>query len=223
MTTDKMKISVTYLASNRLEFYALYLPAVLTYYFRPEEVFDLEVKNEGVFSFQIQSFIERNKLFPTTLIILLSESICFEKIFPEITSGHLDIETQKYIENIPFENVSSKFYKMEKGTRLIATNRDFYESVKNAFVKQGFLVTLVLPIAAVGEKYLGKGLTRELVEYVVEKMEMFKEDSFLVEELPKEGSLLTRERPLYQRRIFVLAVIFNLLLVILITMLFVSK
>jgi hypothetical protein len=113
----------------------------------PEDIVqDLEVINKGKLFETIRAFIENNQLTPKKALMVLSPSLFFEKSFKDM----VDIETQTamFLENVPFENISSRLMVYENESKLLATNIDFFTPIKNVFESEGFTVNLVLPYLA---------------------------------------------------------------------------
>ena len=162
MLPQPQKQAVLFLTNDRMELYMPDMANILTYYFSDKIVRDLEVVDQVALDLDIQSFVTRNQLFSVEVYILLSETVYFAKDLVEDPSFHLDIEIGKFIENVPFENTTSRIYKAVNTTKFVVANKDFLEAIRVALVNQGLLVWAVVPACIVGEGILS--LTRQTGE-----------------------------------------------------------
>lgn len=215
---DKNKLGLLYLTNERFDFYSPTAATILTYYFPPEIVKDLEIINREVFAVNIQSFIDRNKLTPVNLVIILSENTYFERNLTDTMKYDTQTELENFMDTVPFENTSAKIYPLEKGTKIVGTNRDFYEAISTAFSKQGFVVVFVVPAFVLRNLLPQAGLDRVNCEAIVAKIEAFEKNN-LVSQSQVVGSSSQESADIVNKRMVVLLVIFFLLLTLLIFLL----
>lgn len=130
--------------------------------FNSEIVSGLEVKKTDLLNDQVRLFIEQNKIPPGPFVVLLAEEICLVKIFPEGTQETKKEEIKKFLDLVPFENVRSKIYPFEKGLKLYAVNRDYYEIVEAAFEKYGFRAEATTPLSMLGPGTTDKNIFTKL-------------------------------------------------------------
>ena len=139
--------AILYLSSTKLTFYHFALENALDLNFDSDLVADLEVKKSGMMIDSVRIFIDQNKLTPCPFITILAEEICYKKNFPAGSAETKKDEIKQFLDLVPFENVRSKNYSIEKGFNLIAVNRDFYEIVESAFEKFGFKADATIPFS----------------------------------------------------------------------------
>ena len=146
------------LQRSGFQLYSPYFSSLLEFRFVPEIIRDLDVINEDLLDNLIKLFITNNKIPPSNLMIIVADNAAFIKDFtpptppanqpptplPPNGGEELQIETEKFIEHVPFENVASKTFPWNNGLRAFAANKDLYEAIKNSFEKNGFTVELVL-------------------------------------------------------------------------------
>lgn len=143
--------SVLYLQNDKFGFYTPLLGKVIEFRFVPEIVQDLEVVNPDLLSSLIQLFVESNKIPKGELVIVISDSACIVKdiIMPQAAPGvkqeDITEQVQKIIDSVPFEEVSSKTFPQQSGTKIWATNKALFSSIAGAFEKLGFKINSVLP------------------------------------------------------------------------------
>lgn len=147
MSTQTKQIAAIYIEREKFTFVSS--QQVQVFSFQPEAVKDLEVINKELLIAQIKSFIETNKLNPTVFIIILSGSILFEQDFGA-PNQDVTAEMQKFLDNVPFENVISKTFPLANGVKVIAANKDLSKVIKHAFEMEGFIATAVVPSIAFG-------------------------------------------------------------------------
>ncbi len=138
---------IIFLDRNHLEFYEATLSSVLRLPFPDTVVKDLEVINEENFSALITSFIQANKIAPADITMVLSPNMFFDKDFPV---GQPDADIQKFIDNVPFEEIASARLPLAKGLKVVTTNKRFYKIVSQAFEKLGSKCLFILPASVFG-------------------------------------------------------------------------
>ncbi|HZZ98696.1 MAG TPA: hypothetical protein VFG51_02060 [Candidatus Saccharimonadia bacterium] len=108
------------------------------------------VKNSEVVSKPELNTLIRNLAGTSTapesmLIVIFSETIVFEKNFAVLPPDQKEAQTQAFFDLIPFERTLTRVYPFEGGSKAIAINRDFYESIRDAFGQIGFQTLAVVP------------------------------------------------------------------------------
>lgn len=172
---------VIFLERDKINYYDSSLPAVLTLPFTPDIINDLEVVNPAVLLLQINSFIDNNKLNPAQTLIVLSPNVYFEKDFPEAAEFHEDSELSKFVDTFPFENASTKIYKLATGSKLLAANADLYQNIKSAFEKAGFLIEAIVPIFILGKDIIiADQLDVSTAKTILERFDLAKQNSLLI-------------------------------------------
>ncbi|MCJ7740759.1 hypothetical protein MUP32_05625 [Candidatus Microgenomates bacterium] len=173
--------SVIFLQRDKINYYDNSLPGVLTLSFTPDIIKDLEVINPPSLHLHIKSFIDNNKISPSQTLIVLSTNVYFEKDFPDSPEFHQDSELQKYIDTFPFENVSTKIYKLATGSKLLATNSDLYQNIKSAFEKTGFIIEAVVPIIVLGKDVaIADKLDEFSAKTILERFDLAKQNSLSI-------------------------------------------
>ena len=126
-------------SKSSLELYSETLKKSYRIDFLPQSVYDLEVINEASLGQQITTTIETNKLLQGNILIILTSSVLFQKDFPLNQDKKIK---EDFLDNIPFENTCFISLPIQKTSeRILATNKDLYESIKNTFTKKGFIIT----------------------------------------------------------------------------------
>ena len=165
------------LGKNGLALYDQKSKGIFQVNFQPEAVKDLEIINPDQLNLQIKSFIDSNKIAPSPLIMIVSHNMFFEKDFPLLTKEQQEIETQKFLDNIPFEAVVSTGFHTKKGYKIIAANGHFIEEVKKAFQALGFIIDITLPSIIFG--YIGDQLNQATIKIIFNKYTSLKQYSLL--------------------------------------------
>jgi len=151
------KTSVIYLQKDKFQFFVSSYGKVIEFRFVPEIIRDLDVVNSELLENLIKVFVTNSKIVPSNLIFVLAENTYFIKDFvppvpikgtaapSPVSAEILQKQADEFIEHVPFDNVVSKTIPVKDGIKVIATNKDFYESIAIAFEHQGFTVESVLP------------------------------------------------------------------------------
>jgi hypothetical protein len=197
--------------------------ASLTLELPEDTVQDLEVINKGKLFEIIRSFIENNQLTPKKALMVLSPSLFFEKSFKDLA----DVETQTamFLENVPFENISSRLMVDGDESKLLVTNIDFFTPIKNVFESEGFTVNLVLPYLALKKlKFDIKKIfdTKTLKEFN-QKLKLLKQNNLVTgasESEPKKRikRFIVKIFKIKNKRLAILLSVFLMLVLILIAL-----
>ena len=99
----------------------------------------------------IQTAIDTYQIFPAIVMFILSPLITFDKDLSDIPPEQQEPEAQKFLDQVPFQNVLSYRFATQTKQKIIAANKDFVLTMKTAFEKRTFPVTAVVPLVAVQE------------------------------------------------------------------------
>jgi hypothetical protein len=156
------KISIVYLQKDKFQFFTPSTGRVIEFQFVPEVIRDLDVINSELLENLIKVFVANGKISPGNLVFVLAENAYFTKDFvqpaqqkgtpaqPPVTIELIQKQADEFIEHVPFDNVVSKTISLKDGIKVVATNKDFYESIAIAFEHLGFTVESVLPGLVIG-------------------------------------------------------------------------
>ena len=171
---------ILYLAKNGLALYSEKTKGIFQLNFRPEVVKDLEITNRDQLNLNIKSFIDSNKIIPFPLIMIVSHKMFFEKDFPPLSKEQQVIETQKFLDNIPFEVIVSTAFGTEKSYKIVAANGHFIEGVRKAFEALGFAINIAIPAIAFGN--IGEELNQVTIKIIFSKYPALKQYNLLKNE-----------------------------------------
>lgn len=215
---SQQKIGLLFLDSTKFD---LYTPngTVISYNLPPTLVRDLEVLDKDALATQITSFIDANKIAPITLIVVLSERILFSRDFVNVADLQEQVTiVQDFLDSIPFDNLSTKTFKSEKGFKVVAANRDFYDHIKSAFEAKGFLIEAVAPITVIAPELATLTvLDRELARKIISKINIIKQNAL---EIHYEAAYNPRtlqqdnDKKKYKIRLFAMIGTFGVLLIV---------
>ncbi|MBI4097706.1 MAG: hypothetical protein HY426_01585 [Candidatus Levybacteria bacterium] len=183
---------VLYLDRSRAFFYEQRLGAPLAFDLPAEIISDLEVINKKKLDSAIRGFVGANNLVPNNIIVLLSNSITFEKEFPQGGVG-VDKSIEEFLEFVPFEEYVSKKIQISGKTKIVAANRELCEDIKTSFRDIGFVVTGVFPLSFCID-VLPQLATNLDLGLVIEKAPELRQFNLLPEEQQPTSSL-KKEKP----------------------------
>lgn len=210
--------SIILLDSNKIEYYSPSTNNIVTLEFPSDAISDLEVLKKSDLEMKIVWFINQNKIHPSSLIMVLTESVCFEQDLPDLPFDKQETAFQNFLEYIPFENISHKTYKLQKGYKIVAVNKELYESVKDSFIKMGFTITAIVPTSIMGMNI--KSLDAAAGKYILEKSEYAKQHTLVIPEQPTPADQGKQIKVFGVKRIIILFVIFTVLLLTLLLLLY---
>lgn len=168
---------IIYLNKNGLTLYDDKTKRIFQLNFKPEIVKDLEIVNLDQLNLHIKSLIDSNKIAPNPAVMIVSRNMFFEKDFPPLTKEQQAIETQKFLDNVPFETIRSNILQSAKIYKVVATNGHFIDGVKKAFEALGFTITIAIPSMAFG--ILDEGLNQGTIKLIFSKYASLKQHNLL--------------------------------------------
>lgn len=143
--------------------------------FTPNAVKDLEVINTDILRNQIKTFTESGKIPPVDIIIIIAPSLIFQKDLQIANPSDEPAAVQKFIDTVPFDRVSSKVYKLGITTRVIATNKDLYNVISDAFEKKGSTTIAILPVHSLPkELQMANGSNVDVARLVIARIDSLK-------------------------------------------------
>lgn len=186
---------VIFLDRSKLDVYIDGAESIITFTLPQNLVRDLEVLNKDQLISQIATFIQANTIYQAHIVILLGENILFQK---DIQNADMvpqpeeqDKEVKKFLETVPFENVSSKAYPIQQGMKVIATNTDLYDVVRRAFENTGSTIDAVIPATLLSDQFAAiNGLNSELITAIFANAEAIKNQSLIS---PEEEALKIKQ------------------------------
>ncbi|OGH14975.1 MAG: hypothetical protein A2860_02105 [Candidatus Levybacteria bacterium RIFCSPHIGHO2_01_FULL_37_33] len=207
---------VCYIDKNKALFYQDVDGSMLKMDFPPDIISDQELTGREKLEHLIESFLETNKLEKGNIIFIYAPNVTIEKDFPDDTPGNKNEEIQKFINMIPFEEMLSKIYKLNKKTKVVAINQEIYESIKNIFAKKNFSVLGIIPSTVLAETVAELSMNIDLA-FIANKIYSLKQYGMvnageLSNQNTKEKSGLKKQNI----RMYVLIIVFVILLFILI-------
>jgi len=160
------------------------LTNIARFNFTSDLVTNLDVVNKEQFSNLITTFIQINKIVPSSLAIILSDTVIYVKDLvksqPNSEQEQKD-EVRNFLENVPFEEVLAKVVKTEQKNTLCAVNRDLVMTIADVFVSKGSTIEAVVPGFLFGQKVnFGIGLNQENIQPVLAESEILKGGNLLV-------------------------------------------
>ena len=135
---NKKQSCILYLYRNGFILFINFYSSITKFVFLQTIVKDLDLINEDQLRIQIKSLIESYKIPAGVLIIILTETVLFQKDIPnhaaaeygqpELKEGQNE-KIEKFLDSVPFENVLSKNVPLQNGVRIIATNKDLVDEI----------------------------------------------------------------------------------------------
>jgi hypothetical protein len=187
----KKEDAAIYIDNNRILFYIKGAVNTLGLNLGADIVADLEVINREKFEHALDNFFQtptlKGKEFNVTVIF--SRNTTFEKELTGINSKAEFEETQRFLDMVPFEEVLSNSYRINKKTKVVAANKILYNILKQALDKNSAHIGLVLAMTVLvtANPELSQKVDLPLI---VGKLESFKQYSLIdFEEMGLSGEV----------------------------------
>ncbi|KKW00723.1 MAG: hypothetical protein UY33_C0006G0007 [Candidatus Amesbacteria bacterium GW2011_GWA1_48_9] len=173
--------------------------------FTPTMISDLEIKDKNELDAKLGEFMQKTQIKPSPLVIILAEHIYFHKDFPKVAPP-AEEETQKFIDSVPFSNVSSKLFHTPDGYRLVVINRDIYEIFEQVFDRLGFQLHSVVPGFVLGAINAPAEFSAQTCRIIYKKLDFLSDNSFTTP-FTNAGDLHRKEQVFIQKYKISLAII----------------
>jgi hypothetical protein len=150
----------------------------------------------------VSTFIEINKIVPSSLAIILSDDVIYIKDLagpvqkPVLAPGsapapkieatedkeHKD-EVENFLENIPFEEILARVIKTGNINRIVAVNRDLVMTTVDAFTVKGSTIDSITPGFMYGQNVnFTKGLTSDNLKAILGNVEILRLGNLLTDQ-----------------------------------------
>lgn len=209
---------IVYIDSNRAYFYSESLGNVLQLEFPPDVVSDLEIISKDKFLQLFNVFIQRNikglGLSKFNVILVFSPNTTFDKDMAPILNKDIDEQEQEFIGLVPFEEVITKSFILNKGTRVVVINSDFYSMLDDIFRKNKLIISLVLPYSVLQVVHPEFGKQMDFA-VLLQKADSFKQYNMV--DVQKDQSRHKNEKKggkKVNKRLIIMAVVFAVLLLV---------
>lgn len=216
MDTVKRKQAVLYIEANRLFFYPGPAGNTVQLAFPQDMVSDLEVLNPQKFLNLFLVFFQTQKIPPSEILCVFAQATVFEKEFP---LGEKKESVQQFLDYVPFDDILSKQFTINKKLRVFAINGQLYNIVKQASEKSNCVSVAVVAYTSLLE------IIPELSQKVDLPLMLSRFDScrqFSLEtNVPQQTILPDKMPPKKQnKRLYLLLGVFGVLIAILVAMVF---
>lgn len=171
MFGQKFSIVVVFVDRNRLQFYGGGLPAVLALDLPITIAKDLEIINRDALYTLVNQWLKQNNLGGAQLFFVLSPQTYFEKLITAAGESEQETEILAFFDSVPFEELSTKVLMMDTKKIAVATNKDFIEAIRHAFMLQGLHVVSVIPAVLLGTLAVKRWLDVEMGSYILKHYE----------------------------------------------------
>lgn len=214
---------VCYIDSNKILFYLGMTGTILQLDFPPEVLSYMDLLRKDKFEQLIEAFLQQNKLAGGSCIVIYSANSSFDKDFAENEAGKNDAEIQKFIDIVPFEDVLSKTYKLNKKTKVVAVNNRINESIRFVLERNKFLIHAIIPVSILQETFPELKTNIDL-GFISSKADSIKQFSMISGSVTN-NSLTVEKKPESKeknKKAYALGGVFGALLVILIIIIVVN-
>lgn len=174
MFGQKTSIVVVFVDRNRLQFYGGGLPAILSLDMPPIVVKDLEILNRDSLYTLVNQWLKQNNLGGAQLFLVLSPTTYFDRAIASTGESEQETEILEFYDSVPFDELATKVLTITNKKVAIATNRDFIEGIRHAFMLQGFRVVGVIPAVLLGTLAAKRWMDAEMGSYVLKHFDILK-------------------------------------------------
>lgn len=185
---------ILFIERNGFSVYQDTLTNIPKFNFTPDLVANLDVVSKEQFVSLIATFIQINKIVPSSLGVILSDNVIYIKdltntlqkptMSNQLSSNneHKE-EIQNFLDDVPFEEVLAKVVKTGNINRIVATNKDLVMTIADVFVNKGFVLEAIIPGFLYGSNVnFASGLTLDNMRTILDRSEIFRVGNLLTDQ-----------------------------------------
>ena len=149
----KRQSAVVFVDSDKILFYAKNTKNYLQQDLPLDVISDLEIVGRDKLDQLIDTFFQAESLknIEFDVILVFSQQTTFDKDFEDNATKVKYEEIQRFLDMVPFEDILSNTYKINKKTKVIAVNKILYDALHIALERNKAYISLVIPIAVLVE------------------------------------------------------------------------
>lgn len=156
--------------------------------FPKDAVIEKEVIQEDKLKEAVLGLLVKSDFKKPSVVLLIAEDLLFQKTLIQEGKTAPKEEIEKYFDTIRFDQkkLAKNVYRFENQYQLVATNREFYQTVMSVLESEGWQVEAVLPITLFPGIPENKTLTKDEVVRILGKRKVLEIGNFLGEDMPIE-------------------------------------
>jgi hypothetical protein len=160
---------IVFVDRNRLQFYGGKSSSIAVLDLPPAIASDIEISNRDGLYTLVNQWMKQNAIGGSPLFFVLSPSTYFEKVISATADTEQETEILKFYDMVPFEELLTKVISAGPTVpkHAFATNNDFVEALRHAFLLQGLRVVGVIPAMLLGSLAAKRWMDAEMGAYVV--------------------------------------------------------
>ena len=180
---SKIKEAVILIDTTKLEVFDTASKKVYQFPFPQNSIADFEVVNVNALTDQLINFFRQNKFSFTEYVIILGTSTLFQKDFSlqptssspqnqgtkaqadpikQMTVADLQVQKQRFLDLVPFQNVISTEMPINKGSKVIAGNKEICEVAQASVMPQANLKAIFPMTIFVSNSQQASSLTPDI-------------------------------------------------------------
>ncbi len=189
---------ILFIDRNGFSVYQDVLVNVSRFNFTPDLVANLDIINRGQFTSLILTFIQINKILPSSLAVILSDNVIYVKDLTDSAqkptpseglNAELDADSeskdkiQNFLEDVPFEEVLAKVIKTDRGRCIVAVNKDLVMTIADVFTNKGSTIETIVPSFMYGSNVnFTAGLTQGNMRSILGEAEILRRGNLLTDQ-----------------------------------------
>lgn len=156
--------------------------------FPKDAVIEKEVIQEDKLKEAVLGLLVKSDFKKPSVVFLIAEDLLFQKTLTQEEKTAPKEEIEKYFDTIRFDQkkLAKNVYRFENQYQLVATNREFYQTVIGVLESEGWHVEAVLPVTLFPGIPENKTLTKDEVVRILGKKKVLEVGNFLSEDMPIE-------------------------------------
>lgn len=168
----KKKILVVWVSANQLTLLGGKLSAPESIVLPETVISNLEVLDQDALYALIKDWATKHPMSEVELFLIYGPDVYYETVLKDEEVGKDERESVivRFLDLLPFEQVESRTYMDNEGTRIIAINEELDDTLKRGFALQGYETRGEVAAATLGQ-VASQGLNSQVLGYIEKNLD----------------------------------------------------
>lgn len=162
----------------------------------PENVIsNLEIVDQDALYALIKSWTSQHPAAGAMVVWIFGADVYYEHVMAENEKVEWESVVVRFLDLLPFEEVESRVYTSLAGTKVVAINKDFYNSLKRGFALQGYVTKAEIVASELGKLSAAQTLDKNVYAYVLKNLDLIDRNRLVGEDMEVSGGVPQPEEP----------------------------
>ena len=195
MTKSNLPILIVLVNQTGLIVYGPHLSDVVQVNYPADTVKELELSNSKNIKTMIESLVNEYQVPKSKVVMILDSSVYFEKIIETTDPAEQEKFIDEFKDSVPLESVFVRKFEFNQQIKVIAFNKLFYKSLVRAFNELEFVPKLLVPDFVTSQEVGVSSLTLESAQLLSNSLDKLKNHNLLSPVAGSKTPAVTQTNP----------------------------